>query len=163
MDTPKKEPTPKPSPKKVEHKTLIAALVESQKAFLPAVKSSTNPHFKSRYAGLSEVVSAVVPALNQNGIMMTQRITSTAGGVEVETFFLHVSGDELRSGPIFIPANKQDAQGYGSAIAYGRRYSLSTMCGIAPADDDGNAASASIKPQYNAPPKTIVENDDLPF
>ena len=163
MDTPKKEPTGKPSTKKVEPKTLSAALVKAQKAFGRALRSSTNPHFKSRYADLSAVVEAVVGSLNDNGIMLTQRLTPASGGVQVETFFIHSSGEELGSGPMFVPANKQDAQGYGSALTYARRYSLMCACGVAPEDDDGHAASAPIKPQYNAPRKTIVENDDLPF
>lgn len=40
-----------------------------------------------------------------------------------------------------MPVSKHDAQGYGSAITYGRRYSLLTACGVAPEDDDGNGAS----------------------
>ena len=59
----------------------------------------------------------------------------------VETVFLHESGEALRCGKLHVPASKQDPQGYGSALTYARRYSLMTACGIAPEDDDGNAAS----------------------
>ena len=48
-------------------------------------------------------------------------------------------------GKLFVPANKQDAQGYGSALTYARRYSLQTAFGVAPEDDDGNAAAASSR------------------
>jgi len=44
---------------------------------------------------------------------------------------------------LHLPALKQDAQGYGSALTYARRYSLMTALGIAPEDDDGHAASAA--------------------
>lgn len=48
-------------------KQIATALVKAQNQFGPALKTSTNPHFKSRYADLSAVVEAVVDALNANG------------------------------------------------------------------------------------------------
>lgn len=124
-------------------KQICAALVKAQKGFGPALKSSQNPHFKSRYADLSACVEAVVEALNDNGIALTQHTHHAEGGVCVETILIHESGEELSFGKLFVPCTKQDAQGYGSAITYARRYQLQTALGIAPEDDDGNAASAS--------------------
>ena len=122
-------------------KQICAALVKAQKAFGPALKSSQNPHFKSRYADLSACVEAVVEALNDNGIALTQHTHHAEGGVCVETILIHESGEELSFGKLFVPCTKQDAQGYGSAITYARRYHLQTSLGLAPEDDDGNAAS----------------------
>ena len=48
-----------------------------------------------------------------------------------------------------MPASKQDPQGYGSALTYARRYSLMACVGIAPEDDDGNAASHPKKSSVN--------------
>jgi hypothetical protein len=124
-------------------KNIATALVAAQKAFGPALKSSSNPHFKSRYADLAACVEAVVDALNANGIMLMQQNTECSDGVIVETVFLHESGEMLSSGKLHVPASKQDPQGYGSALTYARRYSLMAACGIAPEDDDGNAASRS--------------------
>ena len=124
-------------------KHISLALVKAQKAFGPALKSSQNPHFKSRYADLSACVEAVVEALNANGIALTQHTHHAEGGVCVETILLHESGEELSFGKLFVPSSKNDAQGYGSALTYARRYSLMAACGLAPEDDDGNAASAS--------------------
>jgi len=126
-------------------KQVAAALVKAQKAFGPALKTNTNPAFKSRYADLSACVEAVVDALNENGIMLMQRNIECASGVTVETVFIHESGETLSSGPLHVPATKQDAQGYGSALTYARRYSLMAACGIAPEDDDGNAATNKTK------------------
>ena len=120
---------------------IAAALVKAQRAFGPALKTSANPHFRSRYADLATCVEAVISALNDNGIALIQQTFECDSGVIVETVFLHESGEELRSGRLHVPATKQDAQGYGSALTYARRYSLMTACGIAPEDDDGNAAS----------------------
>ena len=120
---------------------IATAFVKAQKEFGPALKTHTNPAFKSRYADLSACVEAVVDALNNNGIGMMQQTREDSTGVTVETVFIHESGETLASGPLHVPASKQDPQGYGSALTYARRYSLMAACGIAPEDDDGNAAS----------------------
>jgi hypothetical protein len=120
---------------------VAAALVKAQKEFGPALKSSSNPHFKSRYADLAACVEAVVEALNNNGIALMQRVSPCDDGVIVETVFIHESGEVINCGQLHVPATKQDAQGYGSALTYARRYSLMAACGIAPEDDDGNSAS----------------------
>ena len=120
---------------------IASALVKAQKAFGPALKTSSNPHFRSRYADLSACVEAVIDALNNNGIAMMQRVTPSDTGVIVETMLIHESGETISNGQLHVPASKHDAQGYGSALTYARRYSLMAACGIAPEDDDGNAAS----------------------
>jgi len=122
-------------------KNIATALVKAQKAFGPALKSSTNPHFKSKYADLSACVEAVIEGLNEAGIAMIQRTSEDMNGVTVETVFIHESGEMLECGKLHVPASKQDPQGYGSALTYARRYSLMAACGIAPEDDDGNAAT----------------------
>ena len=138
-------------------KAIAGALVKAQMAFGPALKTSQNPHFKSRYADLSACVEAVIEALNANGIALIQRTLPCESGVTVETVFLHTSGETLSSGPLHVPASKADPQGYGSALTYARRYSLMAACGIAPEDDDGNAASKPAtyaKPSRPAPRMT---------
>jgi len=122
-------------------KNIATALVKAQKAFGPALKSSTNPHFKSRYADLAACVEAVIQGLNDNGIALIQKNYDCNDGVMVETVFLHESGEMLECGILHVPAAKQDPQGFGSALTYARRYSLMAACGIAPEDDDGNSAS----------------------
>ena len=122
-------------------KQIATALVKAQKAFGPALKTATNPHFKSRYADLAACVEAVIGGLNDNGIALIQRNSLDDDGVTVETVFLHESGEMLECGKLHVPAAKHDPQGYGSALTYARRYSLMAACGIAPEDDDGNAGS----------------------
>ena len=104
-------------------KNIATALVKAQKAFGPALKTSTNPHFRSRYADLSACVEAVIDSLNNNGIALIQRNYEDNTGVTVETLFLHESGEILECGKLHVPASKQDPQGYGSALTYARRYS----------------------------------------
>lgn len=126
-------------------KQIYAAFVKAQKAFSPALKSSTNPHFKSKYVDLAGCVEAVMDALNANGIALVQQTHESDSGVIVETVFIHESGELMSCGRLHVPATKHDAQGYGSALTYARRYSLMAACGIAPEDDDGNAASRKPK------------------
>lgn len=132
-------------------KEIASALVKAQKAFGPALKSSTNPHFRNRYADLSACVEAVIDGLNDNGIAMIQKTFEHTDGVVVETVFLHESGEMLEAGRLFVPASKVDAQGFGSALTYARRYSLMAACGIAPEDDDANAATKAPRQAAPAP------------
>jgi len=135
-------------------KQIATALVKAQKEFGPALKTSTNPHFRSKYADLAACVEAVIDALNNNGIYLMQMTHETPDGAMAETVFLHESGEMLSAGKLFFPASKHDAQGYASSLSYVRRYSLMAACGIAPEDNDGNAASKPApKPVPKVEPK----------
>jgi hypothetical protein len=118
-----------------------AAFVRAQAGFGAALKTSTNPHFRSRYADLSACVEAVIDSLHKNGFALMQKTHECESGVAVETILMHESGEQISGGILRVPTSKQDPQGYGSALTYARRYSLMAVCGIAPEDDDGNAAS----------------------
>jgi hypothetical protein len=134
-------------------KLIATAMVKAQKEFGPALKSSTNPFFTSKYADLAACVEAVIDALNNNGIALIQKCHESDTGVNVETLLLHESGESLSCGVLHVPASKQDPQGYGSALTYARRYSLMAACGIAPEDDDGNAASRTARNPLDSIPK----------
>ena len=137
-----------------------AAMVAAQKAFGPALKTSTNPHYKSRYADLSACVEAVIGGLNENGIALIQLNHECNDGVIVETLFLHESGESISAGKLHVPAQQQNPQGYGSALTYARRYGLMSACGIAPEDDDGNAAS--VKDKKKATPEPLKVDQPPP-
>lgn len=137
---------------------IATALVKAQKEFAPALKTATNPHFRSKYADLAACIEAVVDALNANGIALVQRTHDSDNGVAIETMFIHESGETISGGILHVPASKQDPQGYGSALTYARRYSLMSACGIAPEDDDGNQAARSpAKPTPRVAPKEVEE------
>ena len=149
-------------------KEIAAALVKAQREFGPALKTSTNPHFRSKYASLDACIEAVIYALNKNNIYLMQLTDEHEGGVKISTTFIHESGEQLSGGTLFMPASKHDAQGFGSALSYARRYSLMAACCIAPEEDDGNQASrtapvqAAPKAVPKAPavvPKQIVGSD----
>jgi len=150
-------------------KAIASALVKAQREFGPALKSSTNPHFRSKYADLAACIEAVIGSLNNQGIYLMQLTEEHEGGVKVSTVFIHESGEQMSGGSLFMPATKQDAQGFGSALSYARRYSLMAACGIAPEDDDGNQATKSApvaqpikavpKAQETPPPKKMEGRD----
>lgn len=136
-------------------KELAAALSKAQGEIKGAVKDSANPFFKSKYADLSSVVEAIRDAFAKNGLSYTQAIEPTERDeVRVETILLHASGEWLSAGVLALPVSKHDAQGFGSALTYARRYGLSAAVGVAPEDDDGNAATKA------APPKSVHSPTD---
>jgi len=122
-------------------KALAAAQMEMGKA----LKQSQNPAFRSKYADLGNVMDACMPALNKNGIAVVQTMRDET----VVTMLIHESGETLEC-PVPLLVGKRDMQGLGSAITYARRYGLMAMAGIAPEDDDGNAAAAA-GPKAKAP------------
>lgn len=128
-------------------KELATALAKAQGQLENASKSSTNPHFKSKYADLAEVINTVRPVFAEHGLSVMQCPSFEAGVVSVETVVMHSSGEWMAS-TVSAPVSKQDAQGVGSAITYCRRYSLAAVAGIAQEDDDANSAvgKAPTKP-----------------
>lgn len=129
-----------------ERAPFAKAFVAAQMATEAVKKAATNPAFKSKYADLSEVVEAVVPALNKAGIGVLQFPSYDGDLVGVSTVLLHESGASV-TGILHLRPSKNDPQGIGSAVTYGRRYSLLAMTGAAPEDDDGNAASGPRQQQ----------------
>ena len=137
---------------------IATALAKAQGEIENATKKSVNPHFKSNYADLAEVLKTVRPVFAKNGIAIIQSPSYADGMVSVETMLAHVSGQWI-SGIISAPVGKQDAQAVGSATTYCRRYALAAFAGIAQEDDDGNAAKAStvapVKSAYKLDPAIV--------
>jgi hypothetical protein len=70
------------------------------------------------------------------------------------TLALHKSGEYI-GGTCSIPLDRDNAQGYGSAATYARRYGVCAIISIvAEDDDDGNAASTSKAPAQKAAGRT---------
>src|SRR5512139_3613658 len=129
-----------------------------------ATKSAENPAFKqggkaSKYADLTSIIEAIKPPLISHGLFFTQHCHPSDRGVTVETMLHHASGESLSLGTLFVPANKQDPQGFGSALTYARRYGLQTGFGVPTEDDDGNAAvKAGAEPRSEA---CLINDDQL--
>ncbi len=123
---------------------LEAALCKAQASFRAASKDRENPHFKSKYADLASIWEACRSSLTENSICVMQWL------VHGEDTRLHIVTRLSHEGEWMqahwsLPVSKPDAQGYGSAASYARRYALAAALGVV-ADEDGDGNAASEKP-----------------
>jgi hypothetical protein len=128
---------------------IAKALVKAQLEMITPKKGSVNPFFKNKYADLNDVLAAVVPALNNNGIVLLQPLVNIEGKNFVKTVLMHESGEVFESLAEIFCKNTNDAQAYGSGVTYARRYSLSSIVGIGSEDDDAQKA-VQAKPMATA-------------
>jgi hypothetical protein len=122
---------------------IYTALAKAQSEMGKALKDSQNPHFKSKYADLASVMNACLPALTANGIAVTHAMHWGDTDRLMLTRFSHGASDTHIEMAVPLILGKQDMQGLGSAMTYARRYGVMGLAGIAPEDDDGNAAAQS--------------------
>lgn len=132
---------------------LATALAKAQGAIEGAKKDNVNPHFRSKYADLASVWDACRAELSKNGLSVIQPVLTVDGRTVTVTRLMHTSGQWIEDGGIPLLLGKEDMQGLGSALTYSRRYGLMAMVGIAPEDDDGNAASQ--KPTVDSTVMTV--------
>lgn len=129
---------------------LAAALAAAQGEITGALKDSSNPFFKSKYADLAACWDACRAALSKHGLCVMQPTIDKDGQVYVVTTLAHSSGQWVRG---WLPVRTKDdsAQGQGSGLTYARRYALAGMVGLAQIDDDAEAAQGRSKPSIAAP------------
>ncbi|MDD5508427.1 MAG: ERF family protein [Bacteroidales bacterium] len=121
--------------------TISKALIEFQGRMVKVTKDAVNPHFKNRYASLSQIIESVQKPLNECGLAIVQLPT---GDHELETILLHTSGEYIAETYRMSP-QRDDPQGLGSAITYQRRYALGAMlCLNIDEDDDAEKASQPL-------------------
>lgn len=119
---------------------LYGALAKAQGIMENAKKVPSNPFFKSTYADLASCWDSARDPLSKNELCLIQLPSSDGNTVTVTSILGHSSGQEISSILTMKPV-KNDPQGIGSCITYARRYAMQAIVGIAPEDDDGNAAS----------------------
>jgi len=145
---------------------IAPALVKAQAEIRPIVKDSTNPAFRSKYTSLDAIMEVVRPVLAKNGLIVVQSVLDTIDGehstsITVESRVIHSSGEWI-AGVVQVPVMQQTSHGFGSALSYGRRYSLSALLSLASdEDDDGNGAigQQQARPQIKPgpPPQTTLK------
>jgi hypothetical protein len=140
-----------------EHRNVYAALAAAQSEMDAAVKGSVNPAFKSRYADLADVVQACRTALNKNGLAFFHQMVSLDGQLAMRTVVAHGASDTTIECDVPLIVSKQDMQGMKSATTYAKRIGLESVTGIAPEDDDGNAAAKA--PPATEPARTAPKNE----
>ena len=154
-------------------KELFTALHKFQGMVGSVKRDAVNPHFKNRYATLEAVCDTIRPSMQECGLVWMQAPCGlTEFGVEIKTVIAHAASGETFESVVTMPLTKRDAQGVGSALTYGMRYSLMAALGLPPSDDDDanqavtqqdpTRSSASLKKE-NAwePIQKQIENELL--
>jgi hypothetical protein len=138
---------------------LAKALANAQGQMKPAIKDSSNPYFKSKYANIASIWEAIRESLYKNEICVLQDAITTEDGVAVYTRVIHSSGQWIEYGPFEVVLQKKDAHSLGSATSYAKRYSLSAALGIVAEeeDDDGNTAKNAIVDYISAEQLHTIE------
>jgi hypothetical protein len=149
--------------KKIEAASFSADVVNAFSEIEGAAKDKLNPHFKSKYADLTSVIDAIKPVLSRHNLAFYQRPQPSESGILVQTVLRHASGEEIDLGTLYVPANKNDPQGFGSAMTYARRYALMTAFGVPAEDDDGNAAVKATANPTTGEERPGKRSDDRPF
>ncbi len=138
----------------------IKAFVSAQSEMTAAHKGKVNPAFRSKYAELSDVMDACMPALRNHGFAVLQPIGRDEQGDFVETLFCHASGHQF-STRVYLILGKNDMQGFKSAVTYARRIGLGALAGVTDTDDDGNAAAKSRQRPPERPQEPLYDEDGV--
>lgn len=151
---------------------LAAALTKFQMEVSNPKNTSKNPQFNSKYAPLDTVINTVKPILGKFGLAFIQSTGSEEDKIIIKTMLIHESGEWLESDPLILPAyqlkrggeKEFNAQGAGSAITYGRRYSLSAILGISSEDDDdaNGVVFPQNQPVVTQPASSFTNSKKLP-
>lgn len=128
---------------------LAAALAKAQGLIEHATKDAKNPHFGSKYATLAAVKDACGKPFADNGLAVWQSPSADGNIVRMVTVIVHSSGQWIESDALQVQARDASPQAVGSAITYLRRYQLASVAGIAPDDDDAEAAQPRMAPVQN--------------
>lgn len=138
-------------------KAIAAAFVKARTEIGATVGKDAKGNF-GKYATLAAITEATSAALGKHGLAIIQEAGMTEEGVTIYTTLLHESGATMEFVPLPLPLTDRKPQAVGSAITYGRRYALAAICGLAPDDDDGQAAQDATKTASKATPAKPVDN-----
>lgn len=133
------------------HKNVYVALAAAQSEMGPLVKGSNNPHFKSKYADLADLVLAVREPFNRNGLTYFHQIIRGDGFQDMRTIIVHGETETQIECDVPLIVQKQDMQGMKSATTYAKRIGLESVSGVAPEDDDGMAAVVAAPKRQETP------------
>ena len=141
-----------------ESKTIAQAFIEWHNEGVGAEISGNNPHFRSTYSTLDDVIAACRKA-GKHGLTFTQLIDMDDNGrMFVKTIVMHASGDMLTSRTPIVSPDLSNPQKMGSGITYAKRYGLQAAFGLPSEDDDGNKAAEPNKRGGNIPTNNEPED-----
>jgi hypothetical protein len=113
-----------------------------------------NPHFRSKYFALSDLLEIVKPTFAKYGLAIIQIPSTEDGRISISAQVFHTSGHSWDFKSVGIKSDGLTLQALGSAMSYLKRYQLATLCGVAAdlEDDDGNSGSKQ-QPYASTPAK----------
>ena len=114
--------------------SLYAAFCAAQSDFGEIVKTTKGA--RGKYAPLDAVLSAIVPALNRHGLVLCQPTQIVDGALMVETRIIHAGTGEFISCAYPVADVGKPHQETGAALSYAKRYSVLSLCGVAPENED---------------------------
>lgn len=135
------------------HKNIYTALAAAQAGMGTVVKGAVNPAFKAKYADLADVIAVVVPALSSHGVAIYHAMMRDDHGLIMRTTLAHGASETFIHCDVPLIVDRQNMQGMKSATTYAKRIGVESLTGIAPEDDDGNAA-AKAAPRAKEPDGT---------
>lgn len=137
--------------------SLLAALSKATGMIQDPKRTAVNPYYNSKYATLQDVYESIRQPLQESGLVVVQVTKCENGNIKLITTLYHIETGEFISAEYPIqPSDMRNPQSLGSAITYARRYSLCTILGLAPEDDDGNSAIPEKPPLQGPREKPIT-------
>lgn len=124
-------------------KSILKSLAKFQESCPPIKKSDNNPYFNRKYASLDSIQNHIKGHLVSSDLVVTQAVININDLPYVHTKVWHVESGEYVDSMFPVVVAKQNAQEYGSAVSYAKRYSLTGLLNliIQDEDDDGNVAT----------------------
>jgi len=118
-----------------------------------------NPHFRSKYFALSDLLDIVKPTFAKYGLAIIQIPSTDDGRISISAQVFHTSGHSWDFKSVGIKSDGLTLQALGSAMSYLKRYQLATLCGVAADLEDGEDDGNSVTKQqlsYKAKPSAPV-------
>lgn len=131
-----------------------------------------NPHFRSKYFGLAELLDIVKPTFAKYGLAIVQIPSTEDGRISIRVQIYHTSGHCFHFESVGIKSEGLNLPALGSAMSYLKRYQLATLCGVAAdlEDDDGSSVSkqqqsyaSSVAKQQTAPAAQPAAKPSAPW
>lgn len=95
--------------------TIYGAFAKAQAQFKTVIKNCNG--YGYQYADIASIMDAVRQALNDNGLCVFQKVTSTDGmSVTCETFIANENGEVISSGPLTMTAMAQKGMNQAQAL-----------------------------------------------
>ncbi len=140
--------------------TLPQKLLAVQNKIGAVSKSSSNPHFRSKFADLNEVLSVAKEALLSEGVFISQSPGANEYGKYLETSLIDADSGQQIQGRVFFSGAEDNMQKIGAAITYARRFGIVSLLALESADDDGEEAVGRGQGRQGGEPSRPVANQD---